>query len=126
MGDKFTVSVDIAAWTDHPYVNPAKMKSGVDFVNLMSYFFSKQGSLDQYVNALNKLRLWVRTLPVTVTVTQIRTLTRTLTLTMTATVTVTLNLTLTMTVTGTLTLTPTRTLGVQRLRRGPRHPLLRL
>lgn len=57
MGAEFTVSADIAAWTDIPYINP-KIMGGIDFVNLMSYFFDASGSLVQYQSALSKLHSW--------------------------------------------------------------------
>lgn len=58
----FVVSADISTWTDIPYVSPSMMgvnaTSGLDFVNVMSYFFSEIGSLDEYSGALDKVERW--------------------------------------------------------------------
>lgn len=57
----FAVSADIAAWTSYPYITPSKMgskESGIDFVNLMSYFFASNGSLAKYDAAIKTCLGW--------------------------------------------------------------------
>lgn len=58
---KVAAGSDVAAWTSIPYITPAKMGppgAGIDFVNLMSYFFSAAGSMQSYIDGAAKLRAW--------------------------------------------------------------------
>ena len=57
MGAGFAVSADIAAWTDAPYVIAAALPSPI-FVNLMSYFFSASGAIDEYIAACATVKGW--------------------------------------------------------------------
>ena len=61
MAVKVAAGSDVAAWTSIPYITPAKMGppgAGIDFVNLMSYFFSAAGSMQAYIDGAAKLRAW--------------------------------------------------------------------
>ena len=59
IGPDLVVSADIAVWTDFPWVNPKHPRYGtIDYLNVMTYYWSATGSIEKYEAATAKLREW--------------------------------------------------------------------
>ena len=59
VGSEHCVSADIAVWTAFPWVNPLRPGyATLDFLNVMTYFFSATGSISQYQDAGQTLLGW--------------------------------------------------------------------
>lgn len=59
IGPDLVVSADIAVWTDFPWVNPKRPGyATLDYLNIMTYYWSTTGSIQKYQDATAKLRGW--------------------------------------------------------------------
>lgn len=59
IGPDLVVSADIAVWTDFPWVNPKHPGyATLDYLNIMTYYWSATGSINKYEEATAKLRNW--------------------------------------------------------------------